>query len=240
MYEMFDTVSFSRCGADGKLKLDQALTMMIDCCQYQELQEAEFKKYLIGNHLAIFLNSIQLDILRMPHFNEKVRTAVKIYGCKSIYGLRRITMHDEAGRLCIIANAAGAFFDLQNQKAVKLDPATFPLKFDPAEEMETLPRKIPIPAEAGSAAEKSTVHRSGLDPNGHLTSAEYIAIAGDLLPENFPFNRVRIEYKKQAKPGEIISPEIHLSGENRCVIDLKSSDGLSFAVTEFSTFDCRY
>lgn len=237
MYEMFNVIPFTGCGADGRLKLHQAATMMIDSCQFQELQEVEFKKFLNDNHLAIFLYSIQLDILRMPQFNEYVRTAVKIYGAKSIYGLRRITMHDESGKLCLIANATGAFFDLQAQKAVKFDPAIFPLKLDEAEEMECLPRKISIPPESGTEAEKFTVRPSALDPNGHLTSAEYLAAASDVLPENYRFNRVRVEYKKQAKPGEVITPVIHhLPETDKYVIDLKSSDGLSFAVTEFSRF----
>ena len=96
MYRMENEVPFTRTGADGRLKLHEAVAMMMDCCQFQEYQEVNFCRFLRENHLAIFLFSIQLDILRLPEFREKVSTAVKIYGCKSIYGLRRITMRDAA------------------------------------------------------------------------------------------------------------------------------------------------
>ena len=90
MYQMENEIPFTRSGADGKLKLHEAVAMMADCCQFQEYQEGKFRNYLQENNIAVFLFSMQLDILRMPHFREKVKTAVKIYGCKSIYGLRQM------------------------------------------------------------------------------------------------------------------------------------------------------
>ena len=234
MYRMENEVPFTRTGADGRLKLHEAVAMMMDCCQFQEYQEVNFCRFLRENHLAIFLFSIQLDILRLPEFREKVSTAVKIYGCKSIYGLRRITMRDAADRLCIISNATGAFFDLEAGKAVKLDPAVFGVQYDEAEPMECLPRKIPVPADAGESLPEVTVRPSDLDLNGHLTSPRYFAIAGDALPEGFAFNRVRLEYKKQAKPGETVHP-VRFAEAGRLVVDLRDAAGGSFAAAEFST-----
>lgn len=236
---MENMVPFTRTGADGRLKLHEAVAMMMDCCQFQEYQEREFCRYLRTNHLAIFLFSIQIDILRLPEFRETVRTAVKIYGCKSIYGLRRITMRDAANRLCLIANATGAFFDLKAGKAVKLDPADLHVDFDEAEPMECLPRKIPIPPAAGTEMPAFTVHRSDLDLNGHLTSPLYFAIAGNALPQDFRCNRVRVEYKKQAKSGEVVIPVVHHVAPAAMVVDMRGADGGSFAVAEYSNADVR-
>ena len=80
MYQMQNELPFTRCGADGKLKLHEAVRMMMDCCQFQEYQETGLCRYLRENNIAVFLSSIQIDILRMPEFREKVTTAVKIYG----------------------------------------------------------------------------------------------------------------------------------------------------------------
>ena len=237
MYEMETTVPFTKTGADNRLKLHEAVGMMMDCSQFQEYQEKAFCDYLRSNGLAIFLFSIQIDILRMPGFRETVKTAVKIYGCKSIYGLRRFTMRDEAGRICLLANATGAFFDIRAGRAVKLDPASFQVKFDEAEPMECLPRKIPVPAGEGVCTDPFEVKRSCLDPNGHLTSAVYFAVAEDALPENFLFNRVRVEYRRQAKPREKILPFLHDCGGGVFAVDMKSGDGGSFAVAEFSSAD---
>ena len=235
MYEMKNELTFTRCGADGRLKLHEAVALMTDCCQFQEHQEAGLKQYLLDKGIAIFLSSIQIDVLRFPSFREKISTAVKIYGCKSIYGLRRITMHDESGNLCLIANATGAFFDLNALKAVKVDPEDFNVKFDNAEPMECLPRKIAVPAIPGTAMPACEVKRSLLDPNGHLSSPHYFSIAADVLPEDFSWNRVRLEYKQQAKSGELILPVLYTLPDGKVVVNMRSESGTAYAVAEFST-----
>ena len=237
MYQMENEIPFTRTGADGRLKLHEAVAMMMDCCQFQEYQERNFCRYLRENDLAVFLFSIQLDVIRLPRFREKVRTAVKIYGCKSIYGLRRITMRDESGELCIISNATGAFFDVAAGRAVKIDPSVFGVAYDEAEPMECLPRKIPVPVDGGVPMPEFIVRPSDLDGNGHLTSPLYFAIAGDVLPPGFAWNRVRAEFKKQARPGETVRPVLFHADGGPAVVDLRGDNGLSFAVTEFSSAD---
>ena len=235
MYEMKTQIPFTRAGADNRLKLHESVAMMMDCCQFQEYQEKHFCEYLRSHGIAIFLFSIQIDILRRPEFREQVTTAVKIYGCKSIYGLRRLTIRDEAGELCMIANATGAFFDLRQGKALKIDPAEFGIAYDEAEPMECLPRKIPVPAEDGIAGTAFPVTRSSLDPNGHLTSAMYFAFAEDALPPEFRFDRVRMEFKKQVKPGRTVTPIRFDARKEKTVVDLRDEEGASCAAAEFST-----
>ena len=235
MYEMLTEIPFTKTGTDRKLKLHEAVGMRMDCSQFQEYQEKHFCEFLRSNQIAIFLFSIQIDILRMPEFREKIRTAVKIYGCKSIYGLRRITMRDEAGKLCLLVNATGAFFDLRQGKALKVDPADFGVAFDEAEPMECLPRKIPVPAEGGTFCAPTAVTRSALDPNGHLTSAMYFAIADDALAPDRSYNRVRMEFKKQIRLFDSVTPVRFETAAGATVVDLRDGTGASCAVAEFST-----
>ena len=75
---------------------------------------------------------------------------------------------------------------------------------------------------------------SHLDYNGHLSSPVYLAVATDILPEKFTFDRVRVEYKKQALCKESIHPVLFLTGST-AVVDLRDKDGGSFAAVEFST-----
>ena len=72
MYEIKSELTFTQCGADGRLKLHEAVAMMTDCCQFQEHQESALKKYLLDNGIAIFLSSIQIDVFRLPLFRENI------------------------------------------------------------------------------------------------------------------------------------------------------------------------
>jgi len=239
MYETTTQIPFIDAGADGTLKLQAAVAMMMNCCQFQEYQEEEFCKFLRSNNLAVFLFSIQLDIFRRPAFRETVRTAVKIYGLRSIYGLRRLTMRTASGELLMIANATGAFFDLAAGKAVKLDPAMNMLKFDPAEPMDCLPRKVPVPATGGVELAPFEVLPSHLDPNGHLSSPFYFSIAEDRLPPGFRYNRVRVEFRKQILPSETVTIVSHDLGGGTIVTELKNGENYPCAAVEFSTFPER-
>ena len=148
-------------------------------------------------------------------------------------------MRDESGELCMIANATGAFFDTQAGRAIKLNPDTMPVQFEEAEPMECLPRKVPVPATGGTAGQTTVVTPSQLDPNGHLTSHMYFAIAADAIPADLAFNRVRMEFKKQIKQGETVTPVVYPGAV--CVVDLQNGEGESCAVAEFSMFQpvCR-
>ena len=234
MNRLITQTAFVDSGADGKLKLTSAMNYMMNCCQFQEYQEPGFCQYLQEQGIAVFLHSIQLDLYRMPNYRETVETTVKIYDCRPLYGLRRIVIRDEAGKICIMANATGAFFSLSEKKAVKVDPAGFKVQFDTPEPMECLPRKIPVPDTPGETTPDYPVMPSRLDPNGHLTSPEYIAVAQDRLPEDFVFNRVRIEYKKQSCRGEILKTRLFRSDPGRIVAVIQGEDETTRAVVEFS------
>lgn len=235
MYEFERIVYHCDAGADGLLKLDSAVAMLMDCCQFQEYAETKFSDWLRRNNTAVFLSSLQLDIVRKPAFREKVRVKVVVYDCKSIYGFRRITMRDEHNELLMIANGVGCFFNFSTGKAVKLpDNIGDYLVMDAAEEMTVLPRRIPLPSGEGVPLEPFRVMRSDLDLNQHLTSAKYLALAEDRLPENFVYDRVRIEFKHQVKCGEQVDSLLYRTGPETLVILLKNSAGLPAALVEFS------
>ena len=91
-----------------------------------------------------------------------------------------------------------------------------------------------MPGEPGTTLSAVEVKRSLLDPNGHLSSPYYFAIASDILPENISWNRVRLEYKQQAKSGDVILPVLHELPGGKTVVDIRSGSGTSYAVAEFS------
>ena len=236
MYEFERVVYHCDAGEDGLLKLDSAVAMLMDCCQFQEYSETRFCDWLRRNRTAVFLAYMQLDIFRRPAFREKIRVKVVIYDCKSIYGFRRISMRDEKNELLMISNAIGCFFNFSTGKAVKLpDNIGDYLTFDPAEEMDALPRKIAQPSGLGIPLEPFKVMRSDLDLNRHLTSAKYLALAEDRLPEGFAYNRVRIEFKHQVKRGELVHPFLYGETPGPLTMQLKNSAGLPSASVEFSS-----
>ena len=63
----------------------------------------------------------------------------------------------------------------------------------------------------------------------------YFAFAEDALPPDFQFDRVRMEFKRQIKAGQISTPMRFDAGDGKKVVDLRDEEGVSCAVAEFST-----
>ncbi len=233
MYSHKHKVGFAECGADGTLRLAEALSLIVNCCQYQENADRKLNAYLKRNNLAIFLCSIQIDIERMPSVQEEIEVCVRICDLKSILGFRRITITDGNGRLCANASAVGAFYDMKENRSAKINPDEFRYFLEQAEEMETLPRKIRLPVNA-SPLTGYVVQKSDIDPNGHMQSARYLALAEDRLPAGFAYNRVRVEFKQQSFCGDSLGCMLRADTDSCHVIEISGASSKHTAVVEFS------
>ena len=79
-----------------------------------------------------------------------------------------------------------------------------------------------------------------MQSSGSIFNAYETAFATgeDALPDEYRFNRVRMEYKKQVKPGEQVIPVRYDLPDGKTVIDLRSGES-SCAAAEFSTVAFR-
>ena len=60
------------------------------------------------------------------------------------------------------------------------------------------------------------VARHHLDTNHHVNNAQYVEIAREFLPE-LKIGEIRVEYKKAAVLGDVITPHISRNGEGYTV-----------------------
>lgn len=238
MYSFQHTVGFAECGKEGTLHLADAVSLMVNCCQYQEQSETGLRDFLRSRNLVMFLYSMQIDIVRMPTFGEMVELVVKIYDIKSVFGYRRLVIRDANGGTCVIANAIGAFYDTKENKAAKIEPGELCVFLDQAEDMEVLSRKIPLSPE-GMPRFPYIVVKSDIDPNGHMRSDRYFAVAEDRLAADFRYDRVRIEFKQQSRPGETLGTYLHTSEGGTVAIRIIGENSRPSAVVEFSNQHTR-
>ena len=92
-------------------------------------------------------------------------------------------------------------------------------------------RKIPFP-EGAVQGEAFTVRRHQLDTNGHVNNGQYVQLAQDYLPDEFAADRIRAEYKRQARLGDTMIPWI-AKEEGRYTIALCDEDKKPYALVVF-------
>ena len=105
--------------------------------------------------------------------------------------------------------------------------------------MDYAPRKIKLPSEF-KKEEPFAVQKHHLDTNHHVNNCQYIRMAEDYLPEGFGVRQMRAEYKKQARLGDVMYPEI-CTENGKVTVLLNTDSGETYAVVEFTAKapDCK-
>ena len=78
------------------------------------------------------------------------------------------------------------------------------------------------------------MRRADIDYNGHMTNANYIALACEYIPEDFKVNRIRGEYKAQSKYLERLNCYTCFT-EEKCIVRIVGeADNEEKCVVEFT------
>ena len=234
MFKIKRTVSISDVGGDGLLKLGAMSDFMLGCCCFQMDSEKVFADYLGRENCAVFLASRQIDVIRLPHYGEILTVCTGVFDCKSIFGYRNTFIFDESGAPVIKSFSAGAFVSLDRERPIKLpDEVRNALTVDPKADMDYQPRKIVIPGSGGAAMPSFRVRLCQLDANNHMNSSRYLEEAEEILPDGFKYDRVRIEYKHQAKLHTVITPVIFNPEPEKYIVTLNDAAAAPHAIVEF-------
>lgn len=108
------------------------------------------------------------------------------------------------------------------------------ITYDEKIDMEYLDKKIVLPEVPGQRLNAVPVKRNDIDFYHHMNNARYIEVALELLKDDAPINRVRIEYKAPAKPGDLLHPQIIEAPNSPRYVLLLDAQDKPFTIMEFS------
>lgn len=237
MYTYETRVGFSHVDTNRRMKMEalSALFQDVTCFQGEELGVGF--DYVEPIKRAWVLNAWQIDVKRFPEFNEKITIGTFPTNFKSFIGDRNFIVKNEKGETLVMANSVWTFMDMEKLRPAKIDEKF--LEVYTLEEplpMEYLPRKISIPeSEEWTVVEKETfkIREYHLDSNHHVNNGQYVQIADSFLPKGMKYDRLRVEYRKQAKLGDVILPVVY-EKEGCCIVALCDEEKNPYAVIEAS------
>lgn len=233
MYRIHDLVTTSKTGEDGHLKLVSAFQMMQDCSELWFSSEPEFEAYMQENNMTQLLYSRQVDIIRIPKYKEKLTISTGVYECYGYYGFRNTVITDEQGLPCYATWSTGVCVNHSTGRLSKMDADVVScMTFDKKYDMEYLDRKVIVPQGDFLDFEPVKVTLDDIDYNRHMNNAQYIRIACEYIPADFLIRRARVEYKRPAKQGDLLFPQM-LRYEEKIYIVINGADGV-FALIEFT------
>ena len=237
-YEIPGPVRLSETDEYGKLSLGALINRFQDCSTEQSEAIGAGPAHQISNGQAWILAYWQIDIHRLPGMGEKVTAATWAYEFSRFFGLRNFSLTAEGGSLLAGANSVWVFYDVRRGRPVNV-PDWQAERYDPEEklEMEYLPRKIHLPAEGIAREERFdgiTVRRCHLDINHHVNNGQYVVMASEYLPDGFDVDRVRVEYRRQARRGEVLAARVLTMEDGRTIFVILEEEGESpYTLVEF-------
>ena len=233
MYSFNSRVRYSEVGEDKKLTLNGVINYFQDCSTFQSEMLNNGVERLEQLHRVWVLSSWQIVIDRYPKLCEEIEIGTWPYYFKNFAGYRNFVMRDKEGKLIAYANSLWSFLDTDTGLPTRVpEDIEQAYVLEDKLDMKYASRKVPMPKN-GETGEPFPVQKHHLDTNHHVNNGQYIQMAREYVPEDFPIHQMRAEYKKSALLGDMIYPVVALEDE-RYTVGLCDELGRPYAVVELS------
>lgn len=210
MYFFESRIRYSETDAHGRLNPEKLIDYFQDCSTFQSEDIGVGPAQMREKGLAWIIVYWRVESRRMPRMGETVRIGTFPYEMKGGMAFRNFLMETAAGEKLAVANSVWALVDAETMRPVRIPSELrerYP--FEDRLEMEYDARKIRVPAAAGVPQRPVTVREYHLDTNRHMNNGQYVRIAAGFLPPDAGIRVLRIEYRRQAKLGDIIIPVLY-------------------------------
>lgn len=235
MYTFHSRVRYSEVNSERELTLPSLLDYLQDCCSFQSEKLGVGLDYLAGEQTGWVLSSWEIEILRRPAMGEELAVHTWPYDFKGFYGYRNFLVEDGQGETIVRANSIWVFMDMARLRPTRIPDAMLsayegefgePLAGDWSE------RKIGH-SKDGQKKEPVQVAKFHIDTNHHMNNGKYVLLAEEYLPEDFRVDGLRVEYKKAARLGDVLYPEVAME-QDAVTVTLTEESGRPYAVVRFT------
>ncbi len=215
---------------NGILPCSSIINYFQDCSTFQSEDLNRGIAYLEEHHQVWLLNGWQLELMKPIKLGDIVTVGTWPYDFKGFYGYRNFIMKDSDGIVLAVANSIWVHLDTQTGRPTKV-PKDNGYTLEPPYPMEYVDRKVDTPINS-ILHDAFQVKKSNIDSYNHVNNGQYIKMAEEFLPDQFISTSMRVEYKAQAKLGDIILPFV--SEQEDCyTIMLANESEKPFATVEF-------
>ena len=236
MYEYDKRIGFSECGTDRRLTITALIDAFQDCSTFQSEDSGVGFDVLEKKDLVWVINYWELEISDLPGLCDHVSVGTFPYAFKSCFGYRNFYMKNEAKDFIVKANSLWTLIDRTQARPVKApDFIHEAYTIEPKLDMTYSSRKVMIPDGDGIAvSEKEPIHIQPhhLDSNNHVNNGQYVKLAMSEINDPSDITSLRIDYRRQAKLGDVIYPVVY-AGDNGTTVALYDGNRQAFSVSQF-------
>ena len=241
MYTIESRVRYSECDEHGNLSLVSLINYLQDCTTFHSEEIGRGVAYMKERGIAWLIAAWQIEILRLPRFCEHIRVSTWCHTMARTLASRNFVITDCEDNQLVRADSLWFVFDFEASRPIRVpkDQLVYLSDEEPLD-MPPTKRRLPIVGE-GCETTPLIVSEVHLDTNRHVNNAQYLSMALSALSElsgaernaSAPvIGRICVQYKQQAKMGDIIVPHVYGEGDLRTVA-LTDEERNPYAVVRF-------
>jgi len=240
MYTHTTKVGYSQVDTDRLMRVDALTALFQDVTCFQGEDIGNGFALLEPRKQAWILNSWQIEVKRFPAFNERITVGTFPTSFRGFIGNRNFVVKDDSDEIIVMANSIWTFMDMVKMRPAKVDEEFIskytleePLPMDYSARKILLPEPAKAPEWDVTEKEPVKVCEYHLDSNMHVNNGQYVQIASAYLPRDVRFDRMRVEYRNQARLDDVMVPKVYTNG-NVCIVALCDTENRPYAVIEAS------
>lgn len=226
MYEYTTRVRYSELSKDGVLSLPAVVDYFQDVSTFQSESLSVGMEYLNERNMFWVLSSWQICVQRYPKLGEQITLGTAPYMFKGFLGYRNFWMKDEQGEMLACANSIWSLISREGKPCMPTQEMMDEYVLSEKLDMDYADRHIRYKGEA-IEGEPFVVKQHNLDTNNHVNNGQYVKVAMDYLPLDYPIHEMRAEYKAQALLGDTFYPLVYKE-ENGMGVSLNNQEGKPF------------
>lgn len=169
----------------------------------------------------------KFKIIERPKYGQNIKVRTWSRKMEKCSAYRDFQILDENGNVLAIATTKWVLLDASTRKIQRI-PEEFTTKYQSEPERNVFGEEIEKLQETENEEYSVQVktRRTDLDINNHVNNLNYLDLAYEVLPDevyNAELKNVRITYKHQTEPGEIVNVS-YTKKENKNIITIKTEN----------------
>ncbi len=242
MYSFDAKVRYSELNEDRIVRPEAIVNYLQDCTTFHSDSLGADVDFYMTEKKVWVLNSWQIEIKRQLKAGEEIKVCTWPYDFAGAYGHRNFIIKDNEGNDVVQANTLWVFTDLTTGRPVKLtEDITKLYTLEGKLDMNYMDRKVKLPEGFfGISQDAVPVRKYFIDSNGHVNNGKYIGCAAEYIPDGFKVERIRAEYKRAARYGDIFYPMVYTldneNGTSSIWVSLNDKEEKTYAVVQFDIY----
>ena len=230
MFSYSSRVKYSELDRTGRLSTEALINYFQDTTNFHSDSVGLDWKSMMEQNRAWLMCYWKVLIGRKPGFGEAVTVETRPYAYDGLFGRRCFELKDAGGQSLARADSLWFLYDISTGHPVMREPQFLePYGLDEPLDMELIKRRrIALPKEMAEQ-EPFRVRKDVLDTNYHVNNCRYIAMAEEYFPADGDISELHVEYRQQARYGDLICPKTADGEDGFRYIALCAEDGDVFA-----------